>query len=371
MRKMSYLIRQTIQSMYYYKKRYLLYILSFYIGMLLPVLCIANYNYIRDMLHYYLFDGIEQSVSLDWKSYSFDGINLDIPVDYTIKAGCEEVFLNWDSRVMSVMGIEKNYYYELSKIKGRMFTNAETDQGEYVCILDQESSREYSCGLNDSVRIKGIDFTVIGVSTDPRFRNQVILPLNVMKKLYGIHDTEIQFTGIFILDMDQNKEQFIAEVEKTVLEKDPEAEILFSDTGENMYQTAVWSVEKWKFLRGSIAFGAALFFMLNELVIIIGKMRNDRKTIAVKMALGAGQYTVACSYLMEIAVITLIADLLIFVSVHPFAKVFALDEIILFDPFVAVVSLLGSMGIAVIITLVMLWNLKKHTISSLMKSEDA
>ena len=61
---------------------------------------------------------------------------------------------------------------------------------------------------------------------------------------------------------------------------------------------------------------------------------------------------------------------MIFVSVHPLAKVFALDEIVLFDPFVAVVSLLGSMGIAVIITLVMLWNLKKHTISSLMKSED-
>ncbi len=65
MRKMSYLIRQTIQSMYYYKKRYLLYILSFYIGMLLPVLCIANYNYIRDMLHYYLFDGIEQLKKLN------------------------------------------------------------------------------------------------------------------------------------------------------------------------------------------------------------------------------------------------------------------------------------------------------------------
>lgn len=370
MRKMGYLLFQTLQSMIYYKKRYVLYMISFYVGLMLPVLCIANYNHIRDMFHYYVFDGMEQSVSLNWQSYSFDAADLDISVEHTVSALCQEVFLNWDSSPMSVMGIEKSYYYDLSETEGRMFTEAEMDQGKCVCILDRETSQNYDCGLNDTITIKGMDFTVIGLSTDPLFKNQIVVPLAAMEKVYENHDTYIQFTGVFILDKDQNKEQFLMEAENAVRGKDQEAQILFSDTGEQMYQSAVQSVEKWKLLRGMIAFGAALFFMLNELVIITGKIQKDRKTIAVKMALGASQYTVACSCLLEIAFITLIADVLIFLSIRPLAKVFALDGIILFDPFVIVVSLLGSMGVAVMITLSMLWNLRNDTISSLMKSED-
>lgn len=359
MKKMGYLIRQTFQSIAYYKKRYILYLISFYVGLLLPILCISNFNQIRAMLHYYLFQGIERSVSLDWQSYSFNAVNLDVPVDYTVKAGCQERFLNWDSRPMSIMGIEKNHYNDLSKVDGRMFSDAEMEQGKNVCILDQETSQKYNCGIDDTIKIKGSKLTVIGISEERMIRNQIILPLATMKKLYGGHDTYIQFTGIFILDKDQNIEQFIADIENIVLAKDQEAEILFSETGEKMYQTAIQSVERWKFLRGIIAFGVSLFFMLNELVIITGKMQKDRKMIAVKMALGASQYTIACCCLLEITFITLIADLLIFLSIHPIAKILALDEIILFDPFVVVVSLLGSMGVAVMITLIIFWDLKK------------
>lgn len=370
MRKTGYLLWQTLQSMIYYKKRYVLYFMSFYVGLLLPALCIANYNYIRSIFHYYVFDEMEQSVSLDWQSYSFAAADLDISGEYTISAQCQEVFLGWDSTPMSVKGIEWNYYYDLSQTEGRMFTEGEMGRGEYVCIIDRKNARAYDCRLNDTITIKGVDFTVIGFSTDPLFTNQIVIPLAAMEKLYGNHDTCVQFTGIYILDKNQDKEQFLLEVKNAVCEKDEEAKILFLDTGDQMYQEVLKSVEKWKFLRGMAAFMTAVFFILNELVVITGKMQKDRKTIAVKMALGASRYTVAFSCLLEISIITVIADAMIFLSVCPIARACALDEIILFDSFVTVVFFLGSIGAAVVITLVLLWNLRKDTVSSLMRSED-
>lgn len=370
MRKIGYLLWQAVQSKIYYKKRYALYIVSFYIGLLLPVLCIANYSYIRSQLHYYWFDGIEQSVILDWQSYSCDAADLDMPVEHTVSAFCTETFLNWDSRPMAIKGIGKDDYYDLPPIEGRMFTEAEMEQGRNVCILDIETSQKYDCGLQDTVEIRGIDFTVVGINTDSMLRSWIIIPFSAMREAYGDQDTYIQFKGTFILDEDQDKDQFLLEVEDSVRGKDPQAKILFSEMGDQKYKGILQSLEKWKLLRGAAAFGAALFFLLNELVIITGKVQKDRRTIAVKMALGASRHTVVFSSLVETAIITLIADILIFLSIQLLAEAFGLEGIILTGPFVIVVSLVGSMGITVIITLAALWGLRNDAISALMRSED-
>lgn len=370
MRKILYLFQQTLQSILYYKKRYMLYVVSFYVGLLLPVLCIANYNQIRNQFHYYVFDKIKQAFSINWQSYSFTGIDLEILAEHTISASCQEVFGDWDSRIMSIIGIQKNYYYYLPKVEGRMLTETEIAQGEYVCILDKETSQKYDCKVNETIVINGISFTVVGLSSDPVFTKHILIPITAMRKAYENSNLPIQFTGTFILEKNQNKEYFRKEVEDAVLIKDKEAEILFSITGKQMYENAQNSVGKWKFLRGLIAFGAFLFFTLNELVIIMGKVQKECKTIAIKMALGANKYTIAVHYLLEIVFVILIADLLIFLSIRKIVNVLRLEEIMLFDSFVIIVSLFVSVGIAIIITLVILKRLQNVTISKLMKLED-
>ena len=52
----------------YQKKRYFLYILSFYVGLLLPAFCIANIRSVDRVFYFTTFKKMNSSVQIDWFS---------------------------------------------------------------------------------------------------------------------------------------------------------------------------------------------------------------------------------------------------------------------------------------------------------------
>ena len=81
MKKITYLIYQSVRCGLYLKGRMVLYILCFYITLILPVFCIANYNYIHDMRAEYLYEGLDKTVQIDWMSTSFDTADFNMEED--------------------------------------------------------------------------------------------------------------------------------------------------------------------------------------------------------------------------------------------------------------------------------------------------
>lgn len=370
MRKMCYLGYQTIQRMMHIKAHYLLYIVSFYIGLLLPVFCIANYSFLKDRLEFYVFDGMDNSVQIDWFSSSFQTTDFDGLTGYSMKAMYQEVVSDWDNYPILVEGIEKNYFYKMPSVKGRALTNKEMDQGDAVCLLDMASSKKYNCDVGDMVQINDHNLKVVGVITNSIIRNHIIIPLGMVDKIYREKGETIQYSGTFMMNEKQDANQLISLLSSMIKEKDEHAKILFSAMGEETHKQAIQSVAQWKVLRAFIALGVAIFFLINEMIIIIGKLQKDKKAIAIKMALGISSREIGICYLIETICIIFVADLLVFLTITPLAKVFSLDEIILFDPFVVIVTLIGSLGISAIISLGVMHTLKKKQISSMLTMED-
>lgn len=72
MDRVNYLFYQLFLKIKYEKRRYFLYVLSFYVGLLLPTCCIANTRSVEQVIYYTTFKGMEDSFQVDWLSRTFN-----------------------------------------------------------------------------------------------------------------------------------------------------------------------------------------------------------------------------------------------------------------------------------------------------------
>lgn len=66
MDRVNYLFYQLFLKIKYEKRRYFLYVLSFYVGLLLPTCCIANTRSVEQVIYYTTFKGIGSIFGYDY-----------------------------------------------------------------------------------------------------------------------------------------------------------------------------------------------------------------------------------------------------------------------------------------------------------------
>lgn len=121
MDRVNYLFYQLFLKIKYEKRRYFLYVLSFYVGLLLPTCCIANTRSVEQVIYYTTFKGMEDSFQVDWLSRTFNTIKLDKEISYSISAFYEESFPEWENQYVSIKGIDESYFYPLPKIEEHIY----------------------------------------------------------------------------------------------------------------------------------------------------------------------------------------------------------------------------------------------------------
>ena len=117
MKRYLYIGYQTWIKIKYQKKRYFLYILSFYVGLLLPAFCLANIRSVDRVFYFTTFKKMNSSVQIDWFSEKFD-ILFPEGMEYSIKAYKEENFKQWGDKYVSIIGIDEKYAYPMPDING-------------------------------------------------------------------------------------------------------------------------------------------------------------------------------------------------------------------------------------------------------------
>ena len=130
MDRVNYLFYQLFLKIKYEKRRYFLYVLSFYVGLLLPTCCIANTRSVEQVIYYTTFKGMEDSFQVDWLSRTFNTIKLDKEISYSISAFYEESFPEWENQYVSIKGIE---YSCAMKSHFRKFGNQMSGSGNHLC----------------------------------------------------------------------------------------------------------------------------------------------------------------------------------------------------------------------------------------------
>ncbi|MCI8667478.1 MAG: ABC transporter permease [Dorea sp.] len=323
----GYGYHQVRLKIWHQKKRYLLYILSFYIGLLFPAFCIANIRSADQVIYYTTFDNMEDSVQIEWFSSGFE-----VPVaegtKYSVSAYYQEDFPQWNHQYMAVKGIDEHYFYPLPEISGRGFDKEELREGGRVCLLDKKNAEKYNCRVGDRISVCGEKLRIIGIMTNTKFEG-IILPFGTMKEICR-NKQNVQFTGIFKADTKEEKEMLAAFVTEE-LEKYEDVEVLGVMDGRTLYENALATKWQWRAVRGIWAFVSALFFLMNETVVLMGKAKKERQIIGIHMALGATEGEMKGMMFFETLLVTFFSAMLVLATLLPFARLAALESAVLLD----------------------------------------
>lgn len=334
MRRIRYLFHQVFRKVRAEKRRYVLYVFSFYAGLLLPAFCIANIRSVDRVIYYTTFEGMENTVQIDWLGERFDAVDEEAAKGMSVSAYYEEDMAEWNHQYVSVEGIDGHYFYPLPKVSGRTFAENEFENGENVCLLNRRYAREYSCGIGDKVKLREEQFEVIGLMEDEY--SGIILPYRAMERAYR-KESLIQFScivpkGAAAEEKDAAAEKGAAKgIARQIEGADETAEILEVTQGETLYENALAAKMRWRFLRGAAAGAALLFFILNESIVLTGKLENEQQVIGVNMALGAAEGEVKLCLLFETLMITAAAVSLVLLTAFPLAKIFGLGSAVVLD----------------------------------------
>lgn len=334
MRRIRYLFHQVFQKVRAEKRRYVLYVFSFYAGLLLPAFCIANIRSVDRVIYYTTFEGMENTVQIDWLGERFDAVDEEAAKGMSVSAYYEEDMAEWNHQYVSVEGIDGHYFYPLPKVSGRTFKENEFENGENVCLLNRRYAREYSCGIGDKVKLREEQFEVIGLMEDEY--SGIILPYRAMERAYR-KESLIQFSCIVPKGAAAGEKDAAAEkgaakgIARQIEGADETAKILEVTQGETLYENALAAKMRWRFLRGAAAGAALLFFILNESIVLTGKLENEQQVIGVNMALGAAEGEVKLCLLFETLMITAAAVSLVLLTVFPLAKIFELGSAVVLD----------------------------------------
>lgn len=367
MNRRGYLFHQTLLKMRYQKKRYVLYVLSFYVGLLFPAFCIANIRSVDQVIYYTVFDNMKNSVQIDWSSEKFDLLKTENLQNCSVSAFYEEDFPQWDHQYIPIKGIDEHYFYPFPQIRGRYFQTDEFRKDSRVCLIDENNADKYSLQTGDQISVHGESLNVIGIVMDTKYEG-IIMPYQTMKKIYQ-YKKNIQFTGIFMAATEEEKDRLVLNVMEE-LKKDENAAILEVTDGEVLYKNALATKTQWRVVRGIFAAVAALFFLLNETIVLMGKMEKEKQTIGIYMALGASEREIKGAMLFETMSVTFLAALLVLVTLWPLARVVSLESAVLLDCTSVFWFLVSAFLMCELLTVVVVKSIKDEQISNMIKMRD-
>lgn len=368
MRRAMYLVHQVFQKIRYEKRRYALYVVSFYAGLLLPAFCIANIRSADQAVYFTTFEGMEKAVQIDWFGGRFDAVSAEEGKDLSVSAHYEEDFAEWNHQYVAVLGIDEQYFYPLPEIAGRMFKKSEFRNGENVCLLNRKYAKEYSYKTGDKVQIRGEQFEITGIIEDEKY-SSLIVPYRAMEKAYR-GENLIQFSCTLLADGAAERKRAAEGIVQQIGRVDEMSEILEITDGESLYENAAATKTRWRFLRGAAAGAALLFFMLNEIIVLTGKLDKEQEVIGVNMAMGAADREVKLCLLFETLMITAAAVILVFLTLLPLAQLFGLRNAVALDREAALVFLTAAFFMCGVLTWAAMRTVRRKSISMMLKVRD-
>lgn len=363
-----YLFYQVFLKIKYEKKRYMLYILSFYTGLLLPAFCIANIRSVDQVIYYTTFKGMERAAQIDWLGEKFDAVSLDEGRKGSVSAFYEEDITKWNHQYVTIKGIDEHFLYPLPEITGREFTKSELKDGENVCLLNRKNAEQYTCNIGDMITIRNRKFKIIGFIEDEK-HSGIIIPYRAMERAYA-SERLIQFSYIFLSDDEDEREETSGNLVRQIEINDKNAEILEVTNGEVLYENALAAKTRWRAVRGAAAGVSLFFFLLNEIIVLAGKIKKERQAIGVNMALGASEKEVRLCLLFETLMITFTAAVLILSTLVPLARVFGLESAVILDSETVIIFLVMAFLMCELLTWGAFNAVKKSTISAMLKAGD-
>lgn len=366
--RIKFICEQSFIRATYNKRKYALFMASFYIGLLLPALCLANLRYVEQTVAFATFDRMKDAVVIDWFTDDFDSVVIDDDKNYSISAHYEETFAGHNDRYLSVTGIDENYYRPLPSVVGRGFSSSDYRNGNFVCLMSKKDAEALSLGINDTVVINDVTITIIGLVDNTRY-DGLMLPFNTMKALYSGKD-RVQLTATILSKSSVEKEMIIRTVSDQINGSKETTSLISASDGEDLYNNAMQDAMRWRLLRLVIAAVAITFFLINESLILLGKLEMDKRTIGMLLSLGAGRGDINAEMIIDSIIMVIPAAVCVIISIVPLSKAAGIESAISIDGYFVGMFLLLSVILCALCSYILIRKTANNSIRELIGSKE-
>ncbi len=204
--------------------------------------------------------------------------------------------------------------------EGRLFNEVEANAGRQIAVLGSTVSEQLFPGrspLDQIVDIRGQHFTVIGTLAKQgdflgifSFDNQVIVPLNAMRKYYGNRmgvDVRVKVRDKTKLTQAEDE---LTGAMRRVRAQLPAERDNFSINEQQAFKEQLDPVKKGIAFAGLFITGVALFVgAIGIMNITFVSVKERTKEIGTRKALGARRFTILLQFLIEAVSISLIGGI--------------------------------------------------------------
>lgn len=348
MSKLFFLLDLSVRGLLKNKKINLIVILSLVLGMMMPIIALANVNvfwvnvknlYPKISENTYFCSAKSQHVT----TQSYEELQKELGA--VCMGGLEwyPVSFQMEDYVAEreVGAVSANYldFIRYDILSGRSITKEEIQSATKVCMLEESflEQNKLTISVGENISLEGESFEVVGVYRSMDLINTVLIPASVLD---AVNSSVRNTINMFV--------QF---------EKPVEEEVLLTGLRERLGSAQeVKPVEEYfaqlrdycfevSFVLLAVTIPLSIFSLINCILVLFGKIARTRHEIAIKMALGAGQSTIFWTSFLENSILSAIA-FVVDLAVLPFIVRTAPEGfLLLFDGKV----LLCSLGLLILL----------------------
>lgn len=328
--KLEYLLLRKVSDLARDWKKYLIYVLIFYIGLLLPTFSWAYYSKIDYGFKQHEVKNIDQKVFITWFSNHFHPSALSNNEEASFRV-FKRISLP-DDRITTLMGINVppvTYRTDPILREGRAIDNQDVKQVRDVCVITSSDADSLDYKLGDKIPLQGVSYEVIGIIGDSEMKGIIYIPISSFEKNVMRGEEEYQFEGIFSCKTGSSCKEFGSQLQEE-LRRDSISNSRFTE-GVDYWKGVTETLNKSLKQQIAISIGGTLFFIINSIIVLLGKMEDEKKNIAIRIVVGASPFTELFSSFMETVLIGFLASFLSLVTVLPIAKLLSLEHLIRVD----------------------------------------
>lgn len=310
MNKLFFLLELSYKGLLKNKKINMIVILSLSLGMLMPIILLANLNvFWINVKNLYpeisenTFWGSVKSQHITMQEYE----EIQSRLEAVCMGGIEwypasiQVENSVVEREVGAVSVDYLDFIRYDILSGRSITKEEIQSAAKVCMLEENflENNILTIAVGDKVSMEGESFEVVGIYRSMDLINTVLIPASVFDTINTSARNMINVFIQFKTSVDEATALIgMEEVFDSVWEIKP-IEEYFAQIRSYCFEVS--------FVLVAVTIPLTVFSVINCILVIFGKIAQMRHVIGIKMALGAGRSTIFWTGFLENSILSVIA----------------------------------------------------------------
>lgn len=364
MRKKS-IIYQLKQQFSLFKKRTIPYIISFYIALILPCLCLLSINTFNERKVELINSNIEDEFILIWESSKGKIFNSPTYEELEFTTSFEVDGFN-NGKNIQVYAVDNVFLEGISKFFIERSLSKPSVLGKNKCLIQEGLSRDERIKIGDKINIDSDIFEVVGIVKSFGFRGDVIISYEDMKDKNRLYNYSMKLKKREGENVKITEKNILNEIKETYPDSN---HIIFMD-GVDELNSRLGIFNRNIMFKTVLAILSMVFFVVNQALITIFKIGENKKFFGLKLSLGVSLREIFLVELIESFFVGLISNLILILTITPIKMRIDTFSDIVFDIKTIFSISIVSIAICILMSFVYIVFISRLSVRDIISSEE-